>query len=63
MEKLVVVCRCLVVYSTETTDILYLLGPISQWELSPGAGFTKGLRIRLSQRLKSESFVFAKSWT
>ena len=29
----------------------------------PGAGFTKGLRLRLSQGLKSESFVFAKSWT
>ena len=29
----------------------------------PGAGFTKGLRLWLSQGLKSESFVFAKSWT
>ena len=29
----------------------------------PGAGFTKGLRLRLSQGLKSEFFVFAKSWT
>ena len=28
-----------------------------------GAGFTKGLRLRLSQGLISESFVFAKSWT
>ena len=28
-----------------------------------GASFTKGLRLRLSQELKSESFVFAKSWT
>ena len=27
--------------------------------LDPGAGFTKGLRLRL----KSEFFVFAKNWT
>ena len=26
---------------------------------TPGAGFTKGLRLRLSQGLKSEPFVFA----
>ena len=35
-------------------------GSIKCW---PGAGFTKGLRLRLSQGLKSEFFVFAKSWT
>ena len=32
-------------------------------DLNTGAGFTKGLRLRLSQGLKSESFVFARSWT
>ena len=30
--------------------------------ISRYTGFTKGLRLRLSQGLKSESFVFAKSW-
>ena len=35
---------------------------VSTIENRSGADFTKGLRLRLSQGLKSEPFVFAKSW-
>ena len=49
-------------YGTNHTNggTLMLILTVSK---TPGAGFTKGLRLRLSQGLKSESFVFAKSWT
>ena len=36
---------------------------IVEFKKNTGAGFTRGLRLRLSQGLKSESFVFAKSRT